>query len=88
MGGAGEARLLDDLLGELVGGREDERDGPVALAKLVLRHDVREGGQHEGRRLARARRGDTDHVATTQRDGQRLALDGCWLLVAVPAHLG
>ena len=48
MGGAREARLLDDLLGELVRGREDERDGPVALAQLVLRHDVRERGQHLG----------------------------------------
>lgn len=75
------AERLADLRGlerELTRGDEEKR-----LDLVHLGVDALEGGDDEGGRLARPVLGSCEHVATRQRDGDRLFLDGRRLLELV-----
>ena len=63
LGGAAElARDFRDLLGQLTGRGQDERDRAVSRAQVILMVDVDDGRQHVAEGFAGARLGDTDHV--------------------------
>mmetsp|Transcript_22516 Transcript_22516/g.55504 ORF Transcript_22516/g.55504 Transcript_22516/m.55504 type:complete len:261 (+) Transcript_22516:1462-2244(+) len=68
--------LLVDLLRQLTCGRENERDGPVALLELRLGYAVRHARQKVRQRLARTSLCDADHVAAAECDGPPLHLNG------------
>ncbi len=66
-----DGRLMD-LLGQLARRGDDEHP---RLAQGAARQPL-QNGQHESRRLARARLGQPEHIAALQNDGNALFLDG------------
>ena len=70
---AGEA--LGDLARELPRRREDQRAAGARLRPLAALRQPLEDRQREGTRLAGARLGDAEHVASGEHIGNRLRLD-------------
>ncbi|KAI3481231.1 hypothetical protein L1887_56447 [Cichorium endivia] len=74
---ATEAVALDlDLVGELTRGGQDEGDGTIAGLEEGLSVDVNHGGEGKADGLTRTGLGDGDEVATAERHGPGLRLDG------------
>jgi hypothetical protein len=73
--------LSADLGGQFAGRHQHQRaDAPPALD--ALRGQLLKHGQGEARRLAGARLGAGQHVATLEDHGDGLQLDGGWRSVA------
>ena len=75
--GAEEPRVGFDLDDQLTSGRDDEHagSGGPAPGRRGMAQAAREGGDQEGRRLARARLGLARHVLALERERQRAFLD-------------
>uniref|UniRef100_A0A182VNZ5 Uncharacterized protein n=1 Tax=Anopheles merus TaxID=30066 RepID=A0A182VNZ5_ANOME len=69
-------RDLLNLLRQLAGGRENQRNRAVAASYRRLVLDVHQRRHHVGQRLARPGLCNTHHVATAQRNRHALGLDG------------
>ena len=77
VGGGGERRQgLGDLVGELTGGHQHQRTGPLRLTLGLGVRQAHHGGQREGERLAAAGAATAEHVTARHRVGQGGALDG------------
>ena len=68
-------QVLTDLRGEFAGRRQDERTAGLGRRALGQIGQVVQDRQDKGRRLAGARLGNTEDIASAQQGGNGLSLD-------------
>ena len=76
------AQVFENLCREFARRRQDQRPAGLRRRPLVVGTDGMEDGQHEGRRLAGTRLGNTEHVTPFEKGGNRFALDRGRLVIA------